>query len=464
MTVSSTARSRLGAWLGGWNPYDPATLVSKGEGILPVTLSEEGVRRSLVTAVVLAFAAFMVWALTAPLDGGVIITGTVTVSGNRQSVQHSSGGVVQQILVKEGAIVNKGDLLLRINPLNSEANLVGAELQYINLLATESRLLADRSGAEIRWKPELARFGERDPRVIEAKQLQSQLMHSRRTELDSQTRILREQLAGHQANAQGLVKGTVEKRSQLRLISEEARNTQQLAKEGYVPEATANAVLRSQSALQGDLASIQSQAAQLQTAIAATELQIAQLRMAYNKDIDNQLSETQKNREAYQTRMNSFKFDLNQTEVRAPVGGTLVALKVNTIGGVVSSGQVLMEIVPTNSRLIIEAQVPPASIDKVKVGLAADLRFSAFNQTTTPVVPGRVTLVGADKLPGPPGSGGDYYLAQLETTAEGLALLGENRIQAGMPVEVIVKTGERSFMVYLLKPLSDKFARSFKEN
>jgi protease secretion system membrane fusion protein len=271
-------------------------------------------------------------------------------------------------------------------------------------------------------------------------------------------------LAGLQAQARGQVNVAVEKRSQLKLISEEARNTRQLAKEGYVPEARANEVMRSQSVLQGDLANLQSEAARLQTSIAATELQVAQLRMAYNKDIDNQLSEAQKNRGAFESRMNSLKFDLNLAEVRAPVGGTLVAMKVNTVGGVVTAGQVLMEIVPADAGLVIEAQVPPASIDKVRVGLAADLRFSAFNQNTTPVVPGRIILVGADRLPATPTSGGEFYLAQVETTAAGLALLGANRIQPGMPVEVIVKTGERSFMAYLLKPLSDRFARSFKEN
>ena len=462
--MSSAPRSRLDGLLGGWNPYDPARLADKGAGIEPVALGDDGARRSLVIAVVVAFLAFLVWSVTAPLDAGVVITGTVTVAGNRQSVQHAGGGVVQEILVKEGATVKKGELLLRVNPLNSEANLTSAELQYINLLATESRLLADRSAVEISWRPELAKFGNGDPRVIEAKQLQAQLLRSRRSELDSQTRILREQLAGLNAQARGLVNVTVEKRSQLQLMSEEARNTQQLAKEGYVPEARANEVLRSQSVLQGDLANLQSEAARLQTSIAATELQIAQLRMAYNKDIDNQLSETQKNREAFQSRMNSLKFDLNLAEVRAPVGGTLVGMKVNTVGGVVTAGQVLMEIVPTEAGLIIEAQVPPASIDKLRVGLEADLRFSAFNQNTTPVVPGRISLVGADKLPATPSSGGEFYLAQVETTAAGLAMLGANRIQPGMPVEVIVKTGERSFMAYLLKPLSDRFARSFKEN
>lgn len=261
-----------------------------------------------------------------------------------------------------------------------------------------------------------------------------------------------------------MAKVMLEKRGQLKLISEEARNTIQLAKEGYVPETKANEMKRAQSSMQADLESAASDAERLRTAMAATEMQIAQLRMSANKEIDNQLSEAQKTREALQTRMVSLKFDLNASEVKAPVSGTVIGLKVNTVGGVVTAGQVLMEIVPKDGRLVIEAKAPLVSIDKLKVGLDADLRFSAFNQRTTPVIPGTVTLVGADKQPASSQTGMEFYLAQVETTKEGLELLGANKIQPGMPVEVIVKTGERSFMTYLLKPLTDRLARSFKED
>ncbi|MDZ5460316.1 HlyD family type I secretion periplasmic adaptor subunit [Azohydromonas lata] len=454
---------RLRGWAAGWNPYDPAHLTPKGEGIEPVLLEESQVRRSAVRIVVVTFALFFAWAVLAPLDAGVVMEGNVTVAGNRKSVQHPGGGVVQELLVREGTQVHQGDVVLKVNPLDSEANLTGAELQYINLLATESRLLAERTGSEIRWKPELAQFGASDTRVAEAKMVQLQLLGSRRAELESQQHILREQLTSQQAQAQSMVKVITEKRSQLELVAREARNTVQLAKEGYVPESKANEVLRTQSALQSDMANLAAEASRTQASIASTQLQAAQQRSAYLKDIDNQLSELQKNREAFLSRVESLKFARNLTEVKAPVSGTVVALKVNTVGGVISAGQVLMEIVPAGGKLIVEAQVPPVSIDKVKQGLPADLRFSAFNQRNTPVIAGVVKLVGADKVTEPNGKG-EFYLAQIETTEDGLKRLGEHRIQPGMPVEVIVKTGERSFMSYLVKPLTDRFARSFKED
>jgi protease secretion system membrane fusion protein len=141
----------------------------------------------------------------------------------------------------------------------------------------------------------------------------------------------------------------------------------------------------------------------------------------------------------------------------------VVGLKVNTKGGTIASGQILAEVVPDEVALIVDAQVAPTSIDKVKVGLKVDMRFTSFNQNITPVVPGIVKLVGADKQPAPQGSqGGEFYLAQIEATEEGLAKLGDVTIIPGMPVEVIFKTGERTFLSYLLKPLTDKLSTAFK--
>jgi len=145
------------------------------------------------------------------------------------------------------------------------------------------------------------------------------------------------------------------------------------------------------------------------------------------------------------------------------VGGSVVGLKVFTVGGVITSGQVLMEVVPKDETLIVQAKIPASIIDKVRVGMPTDMRFTAFNQSTTPIIPGMVSVVGADKEPGGNANEGDFYMGQVETTKEGLELLGSLKVQPGMPVDVIIKSGERSFMSYLLKPLTDKTARAFKD-
>lgn len=454
-------KNRFAAWLDQLNPYDPERL--ERDGVRPIRLEEAQSKRVLARIALLSFVLFMGWSLFAPLDAGVGVSGTVVVMGNRKAVQHPAGGVVTELRVREGDAVRQGDVLLKVNPLTTEANLSGVEMDYINALATESRLQAEREGAgSINWLPELRAYGS-DPRVAEAQALQTKLFQSRRSEYGDQQRIYQEQLLGLQAQLRELHNVLTLRKEQLLGLNEEASSNRELANQGFIPRSKANEVERTRSEMLSSLSNVTAEIAKVQSGIAATRLQLTQHQASYRKEADTQLADVQKNRKAGKGKVEALQFDLSLAEIKAPVDGTVVGLKVNTVGGVIQSGQVLMEIVPREGRLIVEAQVPPQSIDKVHVGLEADMRFSAFNLNTTPVIPGRVTLVGADKIPGASPQQGDYYLAQVETTAEGLGLLGDRVVQPGMPVEVIVKTGERSFFSYLVKPLSDRFARSFKD-
>jgi protease secretion system membrane fusion protein len=335
--------------------------------------------------------------------------------------------------------------------LKSEAEMTGVELQYINLLASESRLKAERDNIPaIKWSDELIKqFKPDDTRVAEAKSLQVQLFNSRRAEYNSQVASLNEQINGLSVMLNS-------RKTQQRSLGEEMNNTRSLAKDGFVPMAQANQAERQKSDIDSSIASTQAD-------IARARLQISQLRSALLKDVDNQLQEIQKNRDALSTRLDSAKFDRDLAEVKAPVSGSVVGLKVFTVGGVITSGQVLMEVVPKDEVLIVQAKIPATIIDKVRVGMPTDMRFTAFNQATTPVIPGVMSVVGADKEPGGNPSEGEFYLGQVETTKEGLVLLGSLKVQPGMPVDVVIKAGERSFMSYLLKPLIDKSARAFKD-
>lgn len=448
------------------NPYDPDAL--RRDGVEPIRIEESRLKGAVARLVIVGFAAFVAWATLAPIDSGANVTGTVVVMGNRKAVQHPTGGVVDEIFVREGDTVRQGDVLVRLNRLSIEAALNSAELDYINVMAAESRLVAEREGAPvITWLPELAALGggDADPRVSEAKRQQMRLFNSRKEEINGQLRILREQVSGLALQSSEMEKIIGTRREQLTMLAEESRNNRELAAEGYIPRSRANEVDRSRTDLLASIATTMSELGKTHSSIAATRLQLSQTLAVYRRDIETQLAETQKLRGSLRAKVESLRFDLSLTELRAPVGGTVVALKVNTVGGVIQSGNVLMEIVPGDSKLIVEAQVPPALIDRVEVGLEADLRFTAFNLNTTPVVPGAVRMVGADLLPATSKEQPyDYYLAQIETTAEGYRMLGDRRIQPGMPVDVVIKTGERSFMSYLIKPLSDRFAKSFKES
>jgi protease secretion system membrane fusion protein len=276
--------------------------------------------------------------------------------------------------------------------------------------------------------------------------LQQQLFASRRAEYNSQVASMNQQLSALAAVNQGY-------QAQMKSLAEEAQNTRQLAQGGFVPEFQANAAERSRSQLQSTMATNQAEMARLR-------LQISQLRSTQLKEIDDQLSTLQANRDATQSRLDAAVFDRQLSQITASVAGTVVGLQVFTTGGVITAGQVLMEIVPDDQTLIVEAKVPPGDIDKIREGMTTDLRFSAFSASTTPVVPGTVLQVGVDLQPAN-GQDGEHYLARVAATQEGMTLLGNLQVQPGMPVEVIVKSGERSFMSYLLKPLTDQLAKAF---
>lgn len=458
---------RLTQWIQSLNPYDPNTLAR--DGLKPIQLEEASIKSKTARFMVVVFLAFLVWATLAPIDAGVLVPGTVVVKGNRKAVQHPTGGEVQLIKVTEGAHVKQGEVLIRINPLSIEAALSAAELEYIGAFTSLSRMLAERSHRPaIEWIGPLKDYAG-DPRLAQAIRLQTEVFKSRTAELQGQQKIINEQIVGKEAELKGLGQALQELRHQNTMLEQEARETMALAAEGFVPRNQAYAVERGRSSLAASIGNTLAQQASSQSGLAGLRLQLIQLLSAYHKDLDTQISETQKNQDALASKVASLRHDRGLVDIRAPADGVVVGLKVHTVGGVIAGSQVLMEIVPISERLVVDAQVPSIYIDKVRVGMDVDLRFSAFNMVTTPVIPGKVRQVGADLLTPSSqaptldaGQQGSYYLAQIETTQDHRKLLGDQTIQPGMPVEVIIKSGERNFLSYLMKPIGDRFARAFK--
>jgi membrane fusion protein, protease secretion system len=456
------AFDRFNAWANSFNPYIPEDL--KKDGMEPVRIEESQVKRQSGKVVMVAFSIFVVWAVTAPLDQGVVVSGTVVVQGSRKAVQHPSGGVVSEILVREGDEVIEGDVVLKINPLNVDANLLQAENEFINALATYSRLLAERLDQKtITWDTELLAM-DKKAQVKEAMILQTALFSSRRAEYLGQRDILLRQAQGLREQFQDKQEILRLRESQIGAINEDAQSMRKLASDGFVPRTNANNAERSSVEAQIGLTNLQAEMSTIRTSLASNELELSKIKSAFNRQVDTELNEAQKSKEGLRAKVLSLRFDQSLSNVRAPTSGVVVALKAHTVGGVITGGQVLMEIVPKEQKLIVEAAVPPQMIDKVSVGMLTDLRFTAFNTLTTPVIPGVVQLVGADRLPPlPPLFPQEYFLAQIETTSEGQQLLREKSIVAGMPVEVVVKSGERTFVSYLLKPLTDRLAAAFKD-
>ncbi|CAB1371077.1 HlyD family secretion protein [Denitratisoma oestradiolicum] len=369
----------------------------------------------------IGFGGFMLWALLAPLDSGVPAGGVVSIESQRKTVQHLTGGIVEKILVREGDEVKAGQTLVVLNSTQARANLGIVRAQYLAARAVENRLMAEylNRGA-IQFDKDLL-AARKEPQVAEILDIQAALFATRRASQRKESAVLKESAAALEPQLQGM---------------------RELAREGYVPR---NKMLDTERAH------------------AEIRLRILQQEQEYRKQVETQLGEAQKEASAQHDRLLATMEELTRSEIKAPLDGYVVGLSVHTVGGIVAPGGHILDVVPKGEALTVEAQVATHLIDHVKVGIEADLRFSAFNQKTTPVIMGKVVTVSADRLTDP-ATRMPYYLVRISVPPKEMEKLGKNsHVVPGMPVEVIVKGESRTLMNYLLKPLTDRFASSLKE-
>lgn len=404
--------------------------------------------------VLVGVAGFLLWAALAPLDKGVPASGTVKVTGNRKAVQSAADGTVARILAREGDLVRDGQPLLRLDETPARAAVAALRIQLATTQATVARLKAERDGAaEMVLPPELQRSD--DQRVQAALALQRQLFASRRLALRSEIDAMRETAAGLESELAGLRETQGARREQVRALQEQAVGLRALAGEGFVSRNRLLDAERLLSQTLGALAEDAGRIGQVQRQIAEQRLRIVQRREQYQAELRAQLADAGLQAESLAERLAAAEHDLSHTVVAAPATGAVVGLAVFTEGGFVRAGERLMDVVPTGEPLSVEARVPVNLIDKVHAGLPVELMFTAFNQNRTPNIPGRVKVVGADRLV-EERSGAPYYPMEVEVTAEGMRRLAGLDLRAGMPVEVFVRTGERSLLSYLFKPLLDR--------
>ena len=409
------------------------------------------------------FGGFAAWAGFAPLDEGVTADATVQVAGNRKSVQHLEGGTVEELLVKEGDLVEAGQVLIRLNRTRALAEQGVVSAQYIIAKTTEDRLLAERENLEkVEFNPEVAERFKDDPRYISAVASQERLFQTRREALKGEIAILRENLAGAQQQLEGLEQVQKNRKSQIAYINRELRGVRELAKEGYLPRNRMFELERDAAQLQAVLSNDVVEAGRTRNQIAELKLRILQRDQDYQKEVQSMLSETQKEASALADRLMSIDYTVRETEVRAPIDGLVQNLSVHTVGGVIGPGTLLMEVVPVDASYLVQARVPVQSIDRVAPGLDVDIMFPALNQRTIPNIPGKVLTLSADRLIDE-ATNMPYYLAQVEVTPEGVEQLKNETIRAGMPAAVLIRLGERTMLNYLLKPFTERLDRSFKE-
>lgn len=435
--------------------------------VTPVTVETDasGYSRLGWIVVLLGFGGFMLWALLAPLDKGVPMPGTVTKESNRQAVQHLTGGTIQEILVRDGDIVKAGQTLVRMNPITAEANAGTIRAQYFTARATEARLLAERDGLKQLAFPAELENAKVDPRVAEVRTLQSQLFTSRQMSLQSELGALDENAAGLKLQIRGMQEVRENEKAQLGFLKEQLAGMRDLAKEGYVARNRLLDLERTYAQINASIAENIGQVGRMQRQVAELNLRRSQRLQDFQKEVRTQLADVQKESQALGSRMTAVNYELANVDVKAPADGIVVGLAVFTKGGVVQPGFRMMDIVPTNDPLVVEGQLAVNLVDKVYPGLPVDLMFSAFNSNTTPHIPGEVTQVSADRTVDER-TGVPYFVVRVRVTPEGEKLIAKHKldIQPGMPADLFVKTGERTMMNYLIKPIIDRARSTMSED
>jgi protease secretion system membrane fusion protein len=414
--------------------------------------------------VILGLGAFLLWGLFAPLDKGVPLSGTVAKESNRKAIQHMTGGTIKEILVKDGDVVKEGQVLVRMNGILAKSAYETTDAQYLTARAAEARLTAERDGHKsIKFPAELEQR-RNDPRVADLMALQGQLLSSRQMSLQNELGSVDENIAGLKEQIRGLEESRDSKKVQMGYLKEQLEGMRDLAKDGYVARNRLLDLERTYAQLSGAVSEDIGNIARARRQVLEMGLRKAQRMQDYQKEVRTQLSDVEREAEALGARLQGQKFEVDNVEVKSPASGTVTGLAVFTQGGVVQPGFKMMEIVPTDDPMVVEGSLAVNLVDRVHPGLKTELIFSAFNANKTPHIPGEVEQVAADRSVDER-TGAPFYKVRVRVTPEGQKMIAQHKmdVRPGMPVELFVKTGERTMMNYLLKPIFDRAKSSMAE-
>lgn len=437
--------------------------VSKDPGVptIPNSIRGPAVAGFLIIAV--AFGGFGGWAALAPLNSAVVSQGTVTVSGNRRDVQHLEGGIVKELLVRDGDVVEAGQVLMRMDPSRAMANLSMVRAQLNADLALEARLMAERDKrAAITFPADLA-SNVGDPAIAEILSGQTLQFETRRQSREGQVSILTQRKAQYREQIGGLNKQILEKNRQIAFLAEELSDKKFLFQKGYTPKSNVLALERETARLKGEIGEHTGDIARTQQAIGEADLQIIQVSRSFQDEVAQELRKVQVEIADLRERLNANDDTVRRLDVRAPVAGTVVGMIAHTEGGVIGQGTVVMQIVPLHDDLVIEARVSPNDISHVHVGLETSVRFPTFSGRTVPTIFGTVEQVSADRLTDSH-TGAPYYLARIMVAESELQKLGEGRkILPGMGADLMMTIAERSALHFMISPIKDVIDKSMRE-
>lgn len=409
------------------------------------------------------FGGFGTWAAVAQLSSAVVTKGTVKVLSNRKKIQHLEGGIVKSILVKNGDMVEEGDVLLRLDKTQAEARADIINGRYYTVRAAIARLQAERDDAdEVTFSDDMERLRE-DAAVAETFDGQIKLFEARRKTLDGELDLLRERVGQLEEEIHGLEAEVKSRSRQINLVKDELKGLRELHKKGYAPRTRILALEREAARLRGERGAQKAQIARARRLIGETKLKIIQTKQSYQERVITELRELQSQIMDLQERKHAADVWLTRTDIRATSHGVIVGMNVHAAGQVVQPGETILEIVPSDDVLIVEAPVRPLDRDDVLIGLPADVAFTGFSRRTTPKLKGEVVYVSADSLVDEQ-TGASYYVVRIAVSDEEVKRLGKRKLQPGMPADVFIKTGARTPFNYLIKPLTDSLSHAWRES
>ena len=413
---------------------------------------------------VVGFGGLMLWSAFAPLDEGVSAPASVSIESKRKTIQHMNGGIVHNVLVKEGQMVKAGDVLVELDDGLSKANFESIRQNYMGQRASESRLLAEQTGAEhINFHPDLVKAAV-DPLVLQHMQTQNLLFQSRRAALQAEMQAGEENLGGLKAQFESITSMLENRKHQAAAQEQQIKSIRELAAEGYAPRNQVLQLEQSQSELRSLMADLQGNLNRIQRSLAEVHQRLTQRKQEYLKEVSQQLADVRREVQSGQDKLKAVTEELARTQVKSPVDGQVVGMQVSSVGGVVTPGQRLMDVVPNGEPLVVDAKIPPHIIDKVFAGEAVEVRFSTFANSPQLVLDAKLMSVSKDVINEQTAMGvQSFYLARAAINEEGMKTLGKRVLQPGMPAEVLIKTGERSLLTYLLHPLTKRISASMKE-
>ena len=409
------------------------------------------------------FLAIVLWAFFAPLDEGVPAPGVITVESKRKVVQHLTGGIIKRILVREAQEVKAGDPLILLDETLAKANFDASRQQFYSLQAQADRLRAEAKGASsVAFSPAL--LGATDDPVAQEYMInQKKLFETRRIALQGELAILSAAVTSTEEQIKGLEAQVRSKREQLKLVQEQLEGSRQLAREGYLARNRWFDDERLATDLAASATELESSVLRAKSMTVEARQRLAQRQRDFQKEVETQLSDTQREAMTAAERLRSAREDFSRTVIRAPVDGFVNGLSALTEGSVISPAGRLMDIVPKNESLILEVKIDPNVIDRVRTEMPVDISLNAFTDDPNLVIPGILDAVSPDLIQDSNSNIPPHYLGRVKVTPEGLKILGARVLQPGMPVQVTIKTGERTLVQYLLKPLLMRVAKSMKE-